>query len=377
MVLRAHGRPATGRRAWLAGLFVLLLAASARGQGSPSGEGTQVDRVVRAAEPCVVTIVAQRTVEHRDPLTGERQRRQHLRAGTGVAVEESDILTTASVVLGAEHVYVRTVNDLQVEARVVGMDPIFNVALLRVPDLSLPTMRFAAHGVDLGDRVVAMGMSYRMRPTATVGMVAERYREPRTSLLRITNIVYPGNSGGAVLNLQGQLVGLVLGELGAPDLGTSGRDAERRPTGMSFVMPVEDVAPVYDWLRREGRVRHGYLGVSTRAEVVQSDVDGARIPLGAMVQSVQPGGPAARAGLRRGDLIVAFERERVEYPEQLARWVAESRPGSTVALAWVRDGVQRTGRAPLGESPTPLPQWMATGQASPARPAGTEGARPH
>ncbi len=357
---------------------MLLPALPARAQGTAPGEGAQVDPVVRRAEPSIVTIVVQRTVEQRDNATGERVRRQHLRAGTGVAVEESGILTTASVVLGAEHIYIRTVNDIQVEARLAGMDPIFNLALLRVPDLRLPVLPFAPRGVDLGDRVIALGMSYRMTPTATVGLAAERYPEPRTSLLRITNIVYPGNSGGAVLNLSGQLVGLVLGELGVPELGARGREAERRPTGMSLVMPVEDIRPVYEALRGEGRVRHGYLGVSTSAEVTRSDVDGAIIPLGAKVENVQPGGPAARAGLRRGDLIVGFEQAQVEYPEQLARWVAQSRPGSTVSLVWVRDGVERRGKAPLTESPTPLPGWSATDRltgGAAARPSSTA-ARP-
>ncbi len=370
---RARGRRATCRTAWLAVLFVLLSALPAHAQAPPGGEGAQADPAVRAAEPSIVTIVVQRTVEGRDPVSGERVRRQHLRAGTGVAVEESGILTTASVVLGAEHVYIRTINDLQVEARVAGMDPIFNLALLRVPDLRLPALHFAPHGAGLGDRVIALGMSYRMTPTATVGMVAERYPEPRTSLLRITNIVYPGNSGGAVLNLRGQLVGLVLGELGVPELGGRNRDAEPRPTGMSLVMPVEDIVPVYEALRKDGRVRHGYLGVSTSSEVTRSDVDGAIIPLGAKVEGAQPGGPAARAGLRRGDLIVGFEQAQVEYPEQLARWVAQSRPGTTVSLVWVRDGVERRGRALLTESPTPLPGWIANDRvpAGTARNAGT------
>src|SRR5207249_6927064 len=107
--------------------------------------------------------------------------------------------------------------------------------------------------------------------------------------------------------------------------------------GTSFVLPTESLAPVYRMLRRLGHVPHGLLGVTTRAYSVESvSEQGARVPLGALVESVLPGGPAARAGLRRGDLIVGFDRERVESPDQLARWVAASPPNSAVELVWAR-----------------------------------------
>jgi len=128
---------------------------------------------------------------------------------------------------------------------------------------------------------------------------------------------------------------------------------------MSFVIPVEDVLPVYRAFKSEGRSRHGLLGVSTRAAFIDSESEpGARIPIGALVESVTPDGPAARLGLRRGDLIVAFDSERVEYPEQLARWVAQTRPGAMVDLVWVRDELQQQGRVALGESPESIPSWM-------------------
>ncbi|MBI5710973.1 MAG: serine protease [Candidatus Eisenbacteria bacterium] len=357
-----------------AAAVVVLLAAllpparPCAAQGALSALQTEVDQLVRNAQPSVVTVFAQRSETARNPLPGQPTRRLHTRVGSGVAVEDNGILTTASVVLGAERVLVRTQNGLQVEAQVAGMDPIFNLALLRVPELRLPILRFAERPAQVGDWVVALGTSYRAQPTQSVGNIAYHYREPRTSLFQITNPVYPGNSGGAALNPRGELVGIVQGELGSPEPGSSGPDAERRPSGMSFVLPVETVKPVYESLRREGRVRHGYLGVSTRLASVESDSErGLRVPLGALVESVVAGSPADRTGLERGDLIVAFDRERVEYPEQLARWVVESRPGSAVQLVWARKGLERTGRVLLGESPSPLPEWaMAAPAATPA-----------
>ena len=114
---------------------------------------------------------------------------------------------------------------------------------------------------------------------------------------------------------------------------------------------------------------------------MQSEVDSAEVGLGARVESVRPLGPAARAGLRPGDLIVAFDDERIEYPEQLARWVTETRPGTTVDLVWVRGEVRCTGRASLAESPDSLLRWIpapssrAPVVAQPAAPAPGDDAR--
>jgi serine protease Do len=141
---------------------------------------------------------------------------------------------------------------------------------------------------------------------------------------------------------------------------------------MSFVLPVETVRPVYLSLRREGRVRHGYLGVTTSGASVMSDTEhGLEVPIGARIESVTAGGPAARLGLERGDLVVGFDRERVEYPSQLARWVAATAPGTEVEFVWVRDEVQHIGRAALSESQEKQPPWAAEAvQPAPPPPPG-------
>jgi S1-C subfamily serine protease len=350
-----QGERARRRAAWLAGVFVLLLAPPAAPQTRPPASPEGLEAVANRAGRCVVAISAQQTVT-RTPPGRKPVSRTFTRVGSGVAVEESLILTTASVVLGSERIVVRAANGLEAEARPAGMDLIFNVALLRVEGLRLPYLKRAERPAQLGDRVIVVGTSYRAQSTQSVGMVEYVYREPRTSLLQLTNIVYPGNSGGAALNTSGELVGIVQGELGSPDPGI-GTGKDRRPSGMSFVMPIQDVRPVYESLKRTGRMPHGYLGVSTRAETVQSEVDNATVGLGARVEAVRAKGPAERAGIRRGDLIVAFESERVEYPEQLARWVSETRPGTSVKLVWVHGDVQRVGHTVLGTSPDSLPTW--------------------
>ena len=337
-------------------LFVAVTEVpSGHAQGTLSALQTDMDQIARRARPSVVTVISQRDVRKANGATGERRART--RVGSGVAVEEHGVLTTASVVMGADRIFLRTANGIQVEAQVVGLDPISNLALVRAPSLRLPTLRFGRPGdAEVGSWVISLGTSYRAQPTQSVGNVAYRYREPHQSLLQLTNTVYPGNSGAAALNQRGELVGIVQGELSPPEPADRDPAGERRPGGASFVLPVEVVRPRFESLRAHGRVAYGFLGVRTRAASVS--VENKPTPIGALVESVVEGGPAQRAGLRTGDLIVAYEGERVEYPEQLARWVSATPPRTVVDLVWVRDEVGLNGRTVLGESPDPIPQWV-------------------
>lgn len=347
----------------LAGLCALAavsgLAGVTRAQGTLSALQTDVDAIARKARPSVVTVFAART--EMTPRSSSDPGTPHVRtrAGSGVAIEPDLILTTASVVLQAERVLVSTANGLNVEAAIVGVDPVFNLALLRVSNLRLPPLAFAeGRPARVGDWMISLGTSYSAQPTQSLGNVAQRYREPGQWLLQLTNTVYPGNSGAAALNIRGELAALVQGELGTPDV--TGGAAERRAGGNSFAMPVETLRPVIESLKREGRVPHGYLGVSTLAASLASDREGGpRTPIGAQVEGIVGGGPAHRLGLRPGDLIVAFDGERVETPEQLARWVLATPPGRTVTLVWARSEIGLSGTVALGESRDRIPQWLA------------------
>jgi S1-C subfamily serine protease len=358
----------TPRAVALAALLALALPSGLVAQGTLSALDTDIDQIARAARPAVVTVISQRTVSQSRRRGTPERKRLHSRVGSGVALEETMVLTTASVVERAERLWVRTTNGLQSEAVVVGSDPISNLALLRVSGVRLPPLSIAVQRAPReGEWVMAIGTShYRAQISQSVGTIAYRHREPRLSLLQLTNTVYPGYSGGAVVNARGQPVGIVQGELGPSRV--SGNEAYRG-AGSCFVLPIEAVRPVYQALRTEGRVRHGYLGVSTRAATVASETEkGDVIPLGALVESVVAGGPAAAAGLGKGDLIVGFEGERVEYPEQLARWVAATKPGTAVDLVWVHEELQKTARIVLSESPDTVLQWAKAADESAAQP---------
>ena len=334
-------------------------SAAARAQGTLSALQTDVDEIARRARPSVVTVFAARAEDPAKPASGSATPRVRTRAGSGVAIEADLVLTTASVVLDAERILIGTSAGLNAEATIVGIDPVFNLALLRIAGLRLPPLPFAeGRPARVGDWMISLGTSYSAQPTQSLGNVAQRHREPGQWLLQLTNTVYPGNSGAAALNIHGELAALVQGELGSPEL--TGSAGEYRAGGTSFAMPVETLRPVVESLKQEGRVRHGYLGVSTLAASLGSDRDGGPLtPIGAQVEGVIGSGPANRLGLRPGDLIVAFDGERVETPDQLVRWVLATPPGREVTLVWVRRDVGYTGTLVLGESPERLPQWLA------------------
>jgi len=365
--VRRTWRVATALAVALAGCAVL--ASWAPAQGTLAALETDVDVILATTRPSVVTVVCVRNAPEgvrtdSPPLT---------RIGSGVAVSQDEILTTASVVDHADHIWVRTSNRLQLQALLVGIDPISNVALLRVPGVDLPAARFAAsRPARVGDWVIAVGTARDShdRSAHSLGSVSFRHRDPRLPLWQLTNVVYPGFSGAAVVGARGELVGMLQGELD-PASQADLMPGERVPAGVSFMLAVDDLRNVYLQLHRERRMHYGYLGVSTRAVSIESESEkGTSVPLGVQVLDVTAGGPAARAGLRRGDLIVAFEGVQVEDPMQLGRWVTASAPGSAVRLVWVRDDLRHEGRAVLTESQSPIPEWATVG---PVASAGTNG----
>lgn len=345
-------------RAWvLAVAAVLSLAPAALAQGTLSALESDVDVILASTRPSVVTVVCVRNA----PEGVRTDVLPTTRIGTGVAVSENEILTTASVVDHASYIWVRTSNRLQLQALVVGADPISNVALLRVPGVKLPPMRAAANrAAKTGDWVIAVGTARDTHDKGahSLGTVLFRHRDPRLPLWQLTNVVYPGFSGAAVVSARGELVGMLQGEL---DPG-SAADPSPGATGVSFMLSYDDLKTVYQQLEREGRMHYGYLGVSSRAVSVESESEkGAKVPIGVQVLDVTPSSPAERVGLKRGDLIVAFEGVPVEDPMQLGRWVTASTPGSAAKLVWVRDELQHEGRAVLSESKSAIPEWATPG----------------
>jgi S1-C subfamily serine protease len=258
-------------------------------------------------------------------------------SGTGFAVAGGRIVTNHHVVADAERVAVR-LDGRRVLARVVGSDAGTDLAVLRLPPrrarrlATLPLGRSA--GVRPGDTAVALGNPYGLRRTVTAGVVSAVGRRitapdgsPIRDVIQTDAAINPGNSGGPLLDVDGRVIGVI---------------SQSRGAGLGFAVPVDTLRRVAPQLVRHGEVRRAYLGVTTTAAAG-----------GARVVETAPGAPAARAGLRDGDVIVSVAGERVGGPAALAAQIERMSPGQRVEIELRRGTRNRSLEAVLGRRPSP------------------------
>jgi len=269
-------------------------------------------------------------------------------SGSGFVIDRrGSIVTNQHVVENSRNVAVRFGEDgAPVPARVLGTDPGSDLALLRVDPKrvqgGLRALELASsRELRPGDPAIAIGSPFGLSGTVTSGIVSALDRpitSPNgftiTGAVQTDAAINPGNSGGPLLDGQGRVIGV------NSQIRTGGGNAN---TGVGFAVPVDTVKDVVPQLERNGRVARGYLGVSSG--------ESQPVNRGARVQAVTNGGPADRAGLRAGDLIVAFERRPVRDPDDLSGFVGERRPGERVELTVERGGERRTLTVELGTQP--------------------------
>lgn len=291
-----------------------------------SGGPLDLQAILAKVQPAVVTI---RTGSARGG------------AGTGIILQgNGEVLTNAHVVEGASSVRVVLPGQNQTrEAKVVGADSTEDLALLRVEGVSGLTAAQLGRSADVkvGDDVVAIGNALGLRgsPTVTRGIVSalDRSVSSLTGLIQTDAAINPGNSGGPLVNVAGQVVGINTASAGA-----------RGGQNIGFAIPVDRATGVIDRLRRGERApAMGYLGVSS------SDADDGGP--GAQVREVQPGSPAAAAGLRPGDVILAVGGQAVNGSGELAAAMRQRRAGDQVEVSYRRGGEMRTTRATLVARP--------------------------
>ncbi len=335
---------------------VALLASVAAGREPPSSFAP----LIRAADPAVVSVstltTARRAPETLDDLFRRFAEPPVPRQGVGsgfVVSADGEIVTNAHVVEGAQRVQVQIATGQVLDARLVGVDPMTDVALLRVdaPD-DLPVLPLGdSDRLQVGDWVLAIGSPFGLTRSATAGIVSAKGRfigsGPYDDFIQTDAAINPGNSGGPLIDLDGRVVGVNTAIL-APSGGN---------VGIGFAIPANLARWVMEQLRERGRVVRGWLGIAVQA--VTPDLArsfGLDRPRGALVADVTPGGPGARAGLRRGDVIVRFGDQTIKESRDLPTAVAMTDPGETVSITVVRDGDERTLRAVVGEMPAPRRQ---------------------
>jgi serine protease Do len=276
------------------------------------------------------------------------QDRVRVAAGTGFIINrEGYILTNNHVVEGATQIWISLYGDEEQRypGRVVGRDPLTDSALLQLaekPDHDLPEARFGdSTQMQPGDWVMAIGNPFGLAHTVSVGVISSTERaftleEGRPQdMLQTDAAINPGNSGGPLLNLRGEVIGINTAIFA--DQARGGGNI-----GIGFAIPINVVRVLLPQLHT-GKVIRGRIGVSIAAVPADSLAEfGLTERRGALVSTVAPDGPARRAGLQPGDVIVRFSDRPVEDSDALVKMVVETKPGTTVPLLVLRDKQEQT-----------------------------------
>jgi serine protease Do len=318
---------------------------------APAQTPNRLSDAVAKARASTVTVLGVRTHEtlRADP-SGKPRAPKSLAAGF-VFDARGHVVTVASAVRECDEVWVRLADGRERSAMLIGLDETLDIALLQLAEPALVPLRLAPAAVDpVGQAVAVLGPGVGPGARDTRGRVHKRYERPLGSLLLLDNPVYPGFSGAPAVNDKGELLGVIIGHLteAPPDWADT-------PLGVgnaSFAVAGSDLRTIVAQLERYGQVRRGFLGVRmVQGTVVDQERPGDPYRIGVRVEDIVPGGPAAQLGLKVGDLIVGWNGETLQSPEDLMRRVENSLPGTIVPLVWVRDEERREGRLIIGARP--------------------------
>lgn len=335
--------------------------------GSGSSRDSYADVVDRVA-PAVVTIRSARRVRapqqypfmddsllrqffgdrNAQPTPREAPSRMQRGLGSGVIVTgDGYILTNHHVIDGAEQISVEMIDRRSFEAKLIGSDAPSDLALLKIEASGLAVLSLGdSDKVRVGDVVMAVGNPLGIGETVTAGIISARGRSTGLSdgsfedFLQTDAAINQGNSGGALINTRGELIG-INSQIVSPSGGN---------IGIGFAIPSNMANNVLDQLKKGGKVRRGKLGIGIQE--ITSDLAkglGLREIRGVLVNSVESGSPAERAGVRVGDTITAVNGVRVDNANSLRNQIAAAQPGAETALTILRDGKEQQLKAKLVE----------------------------
>ena len=319
---------------------------------TPSDSVDTAVAVATKVTPSVVNVaIEQRSF---NPFTG-RTELVETGNGSGVIIRSDGyILTNYHVIADAQRILV-TVGVEDVEAEIVGTDPSTDLAVLKVPGTGHPDIDIGSSAeLEVGEFVVAVGSPFGLEKTVTSGIVSALQRtslvEDATDITAYTNLIQtdaainPGNSGGALVNAEGELIGInTLIQSSSASVGAP------QSAGIGFAIPVDFAMSVASQLIETGQAVHPYMGVraTTIDEAIASQFN---LPVqnGALVQFVEPGSPAEEAGIERGDIITRIEERAITSTEDVFAAVRANDIGQEVAVVVIRSDAQRTLRVTLG-----------------------------
>jgi serine protease DegQ len=333
--------------------------------GAPVASILSYGEAARRATPTVVNVFT--TKEGRvapdhpffnDPLFrryfGDSQRRRQTASlGSGVIVgEDGTILTNHHVVDGADGIEVLLADGRRARARLIGSDPETDLAVLRIDLPDVPPIVFAdSDQARIGDVVLAIGNPFGVGQTVTMGIVSALGRTQLgintfENFIQTDAAINPGNSGGALVDTEGRLLGI--------NTAIYSRTAGGGSLGIGFAIPTSSARSVMEQILKNGTVVRGYIGVEPQ-DVTPELAQAFRLPRkdGAIIAGVMRGGPAERAGVRTGDILVEVEGRAIPNTATMLNVIAQLPPGESAKFTFVRDGRELALSITVGRRPKP------------------------
>ncbi len=273
---------------------------------------------------------------------------QNKSLGSGFIISQDGyILTNAHVVDSADEIAVKLTDKREFKAKVIGTDKRTDVALIKIEASGLPAVKMGDPGkLRVGEWVVAIGSPFGFESSVTAGIVSAKGRalpqENFVPFIQTDVAINPGNSGGPLFNMKGEVVGInsqIYSRTGGY-------------MGVAFAIPIDVAMEVQSQLRTSGRVSRGRIGVVIQELTKElAESFGLSKAAGALVNAVEKGGPAEKAGVEAGDVIIKFDGKSVNASSDLPRIVGATRPGSKVAMQVWRKGSTRDLTVTVGEIP--------------------------
>ena len=266
----------------------------------------------------------------------------------GYIVTNNHVVSPARSNATVDQITVTLADRREFEAELVGTDPTSDLAVLKIRGNNLPFVRFGnSEAVRVGDWVVAIGNPFGLGGTVTAGIVSALHRNIGAGTydryIQSDASINMGNSGGPMFDLQGNVIGINTALISP----TGGN------VGIGFAIPAEQAQPVIDALRRGERPQRGYIGVSLQP-IDDAIAESLGVPKnrGELIRGVTPGGPAARAGIEQGDVVISVAGKPVNPDQSLAYLVSRERVGSRIPIELIRNGQRRTVTVELTQRPT-------------------------
>lgn len=335
------------------GVRTVERARAARGGQSPEADEDMLEFFRRFGLP----IPNQPSPNPRAPQEAPEGEPRTRGVGSGFIVSaDGYVMTNAHVVEGADEVVVTLTDSREFKAKIIGADVRSDVALVKIEATALPTVPIGdVAKLKVGEWVIAIGSPFGLESTVTAGIVSAKSRDTGelVKLIQTDVAINPGNSGGPLINMRGEVVGI-----NSQIYSRSGGYM-----GISFAIPIDEAIRVSDSLRASGRVVRGRIGVAidqVSKEVAESI--GLGKPVGALVRSVEAGGPAEKAGIEAGDIVTQVDGRPVDKMTDLPRMVGAVKPGTKTRLKVFRRGAYQDIAVTVVEFEPAMPTDAAAGR---------------